>query len=75
MPAFIPKAQRVLYPVLGSVQLEGQLRRLNPDIHVYGHSHVNRQVETDGVSYINNAFGYPRETWTTSKQLLCIHEC
>lgn len=75
MPEFIPKAQRVLYPVLGSAQIEGQLRRLNPDIHVYGHSHVNRQVEIDGVSYINNAFGYPRETWTTSKQLLCIHEC
>jgi predicted phosphodiesterase len=74
MPDFIPSAQRVLYPVLGSVQLERQLRRLNPGIHVYGHSHVNRQVKIDGVSYINNAFGFPRET-RTLKQLLCIHEC
>jgi predicted phosphodiesterase len=75
MPEYIPGAQRVLYPVLGSVQLESQLRRLNPAIHVYGHSHVNRQVKIDGVLYINNAFGYPDETRTTSKQLICIHEC
>ena len=75
MPDYIPSVHRVLYPVLGSVQLERQLRKLNPGIHVYGHSHVNRQVKIDGVSYINNAFGYPSETRTTSKQLMCIHEC
>jgi len=75
MPEFIPGTQRVLYPVLGSFQLERQLRKLNPDIHIYGHSHVNRQVKIDGVSYINNAFGYPNETRITSKQLMCIHEC
>jgi hypothetical protein len=44
-------------------------------MHVYGHSHINRRVEIDGVSYINNAFGYPSETAITSKRLLCIHEC
>jgi predicted phosphodiesterase len=73
MPEFIPSAHRILYPVLGSVQLERQLRKLNPDIHVYGHSHVNRRVKIDDVLYINNAFGYPSET-RTSKQLMCIHE-
>ncbi len=73
MPEFIPSAQRFLYPVLGSVHLERQLRRLNSGIHVYGHSHVNRQVEIDGVLYINNAFGYPTET-RTLKQLMCIYE-
>lgn len=75
MPEYIPSSQRVLYPVLGSVQIERQLRKLNPDVHIYGHSHVNRQVKIDGVSYINNAFGYPSETRITSKQLICIHEC
>ncbi len=74
MPQFIPAVHKVLYPVLGSEQLEQQLRRLSPDIHVYGHSHVNRRVKIDGVSYINNAFGYPSETWATSKSLVCIHE-
>jgi hypothetical protein len=75
MPDFIPCASRVLYPILGSSQLDPQLRRLNSHIHVYGHSHVNRNVKIDGVSYINNAFGYPHETRITSKHLVCIHEC
>jgi len=75
MPGFIPNQHKLLYPVLGSVELERQLRRLNPDIHVYGHSHFNRQVKIDGVSYINNAFGYPSETRITSKRLICIHGC
>lgn len=74
MPGFIPTVHKLLYPILGSRRLERQLRRLNPTIHVYGHSHVNRHVKIDGVSYINNAFGYPSETWITSKSLACIHE-
>ena len=75
MPGFIPSARKLLYPILGSAQLDQQLRKLNATIHVYGHSHVNRQVTIDGVSYINNAFGYPNETRITSKRLICIHEC
>jgi predicted phosphodiesterase len=75
MPSFIPASKRFLYPVLGSARLDGQLRELNSSIHVYGHSHVNRSVELDGVLYVNNAFGYPNETRIAAKQLLCIHEC
>ena len=74
MPGFIPSAKKLLYPILGSAQLDLQLRQFNSNIHVYGHSHVNRHVEIEGVSYINNAFGYPSETWITSKRLMCIHE-
>jgi predicted phosphodiesterase len=75
MPAFIPAEGRLLYPVLGTTRLDQQLRRLNSRIHVYGHSHVGRHVTIDGVSYINNAFGYPSETWITTRGLKCIHEC
>ena len=75
MPGFIPRESRALFPVLGTVRLEAQLRGLNADLHVYGHSHVNRHVSIDGVSYINNAFGYPSETGIASKSLMCIHEC
>ncbi len=75
MPEFIPCAHKLLYPILGSTRLESQLRRLNSSIHVYGHSHVNRNVKIDGVTYINNAYGYPHETWITSKSLTLIHEC
>jgi len=75
MPDYIPLACRFLYPVLGSTQLDGQLRSLNSRMHVYGHSHVNRHVTIDGVSYINNAFGYPSETIVALKRLVCIYEC
>lgn len=74
MPWFIPSSGKVVYPILGTELLEKQLRRLQSQMHVYGHSHVNRQVKIDGVTYINNAFGYPAETRITSKKLVCIHE-
>lgn len=74
MPSYIPCISRQLYPVLGSTRLDRELRALRSSIHVYGHSHVNRQVTIDGVTYINNAFGYPNETFIASKRLVCIHE-
>jgi predicted phosphodiesterase len=74
MPSYIPAAKRMLYPVLGSWRLDSQLRQLGSTLHVYGHSHVNQRIDIDGVTYINNAFGYPNETRITAKQLLCIHD-
>jgi Icc-related predicted phosphoesterase len=74
MPSGVPKKHRILYPVLGSSKLESQVRRLKPKIHVYGHSHINRNVTFDGVSYINNAFGYPQESSIAAKHLMCIYE-
>jgi predicted phosphodiesterase len=74
MPASIPPAKRILYPVLGTSRLERQIRQLRPSLHVYGHSHVNRRVTIDGVSYINNAFGYPGEAHIAAKRLVCVYE-
>ncbi len=74
MPDFISERNRVVYPVLGSVLLERQIRQICSDIHVYGHTHVNRRVDIDGTVYINNAFGYPSEARITAKRLLSIHE-
>jgi predicted phosphodiesterase len=73
MPSYIPGAKRFLYPVLGSARLEEQVRALQSRIHVYGHSHVNRRIDIDNVTYINNAFGYPEETRIAAKRLLCIY--
>ena len=74
LPAGIPESVKMLLPILGTPRLEARIRALEPAIHVYGHSHLNRQIEIDGVTYINNAFGYPRETRIARKQLLCIHD-
>lgn len=72
MPPGIPKEQRVLYPVLGSTRLDSQLRQLKSRTHIYGHSHVNRNKLINGVTYINNAFGYPHEEHIASKRLVHI---
>jgi predicted phosphodiesterase len=74
MPHFVPAAYHYLYPALGSDLLEKQVRQLNPDIHIYGHSHLNRNVLIDGITYINNAFGYPSEGHFTRKELLCVFQ-
>lgn len=74
MPSYIPGHKRMLYPVLGSTTLEAQIRRLKPTIHVYGHSHVNRNLALDGVLYVNNAFGYPQEVSIAAKRLRCIYQ-
>lgn len=74
IPSYVSSRHRLLDPVLGSTRLERQLRALGSSMHVYGHSHINRRIELDGVTYINNAFGYPGEEWIASRGLLCIDE-
>jgi len=68
----IPKHKREIYPVLGSKRTDEQIRAAKAKIHIYGHSHVNRNVEINGVRYINNAFAYPSETMISRKRLLNI---
>jgi predicted phosphodiesterase len=74
IPDYIPHQYRYLYPVMGADILERQIRHLGASIHVYGHSHVNHRIALGGVTYVNNAFGYPSEVRTTAKRLLCIYE-
>jgi len=72
MPDRIPQEKRFIYPVLGSVRLDKQLRHIQPAVHVYGHSHVNRDVVLDSTRYINCAYAYPSETRISAKQLKLI---
>lgn len=72
IPSIVPKQHRLLDPVLGSTRIEAGLRGFKPEIHVYGHSHINRNVVLDGVRYVNSAFGYPHETRISARQLLCV---
>jgi predicted phosphodiesterase len=72
MPERIPEKRRMVYPVLGSESLGKQVSQLNPDIHIYGHSHVNRDIEVDDICYVNNAFAYPSEERISRKKLHCV---
>jgi hypothetical protein len=51
--------------VAGSPALDRQIRALNSVTHVFGHSHINCDRIIDGVRYVHNAFGYPKEGGTS----------
>ncbi|PYB75071.1 metallophosphoesterase [Rhizobium wuzhouense] len=72
MPARYPEKHKALFPVLGTDRLETQIRRLGSQKHFYGHSHLNRNKVIDGVTYINNAYGYPSETEISAKTILHV---
>lgn len=74
MPKFIPSRIKKIYPVLGTSHLEKQIRMLKPKMHIYGHSHLNRDLILDSIRYVNNAFGYPYETRIAAKRMLCVDE-
>ncbi|KAH7817971.1 putative Metallophosphoesterase [Monocercomonoides exilis] len=59
-----PRAElehKFLAHVVGSTLLESQIKRLGSTVHGFGHSHVNKDVVIDGVRYVQNAMGYPKE--------------
>jgi|WetSurMetagenome_2_1015567.scaffolds.fasta_scaffold30849_4 hypothetical protein len=47
--------------VAGDVGIEVQIRKIHPEIHIYGHQHRNRRRILDGVRYVSNCLGYPEE--------------
>ena len=61
-----------LRPVLGTDLIDAQVRQLGSFLHIYGHYHVNGRAERDNVTYINNAYAYPREAYIAAKKLLCV---
>ncbi len=74
MPSWIPASRRNVYPVLGSAALGEQVTGIAPDIHIYGHSHVNQVRKVGNTCYINNAFATPQESRIAAKQLCCVYD-
>jgi len=66
----LPKKEKLRFKSLGKVAgcdlLENQIRKLQSIIHVFGHSHINRDCVIDGVRYIQNALSYPKERSTAN---------
>lgn len=73
LPSYQSSMHKRLHPVMGTRLLNDQIHELRSDVHVYGHSHLNVRARKEGVEYVNNAFGYPHETFT-SKELSCVFE-
>jgi len=72
LPKYIPERFNYLWPVLGSRELGEQVSAIEPNIHIYGHSHVNQDIVLDGIRYVNSAFGYPNETYISKKKVKYI---
>jgi predicted phosphodiesterase len=47
--------------VAGSILIDEQIRKIGSQLHVYGHQHINRDRQIDGVRYIAHCLGYPNE--------------
>src|ERR1700694_1602177 len=74
---FLPAAESsrgFLRPVLGTDLIDAQVRQLGSFLPIYGHYHVNNRKELDNVTYINNAYGYPREAHIAMKKLVCVFD-
>ena len=52
---------RGLLRVAGSAAIERQVRALGAAVHVFGHSHIRRDLVLDQVRYVQHSLGYPRE--------------
>jgi len=55
--------------VAGCNLIERQIRELKSMIHVFGHSHINRDCVLDGVRYVQNALSYPKERYAARLEL------
>lgn len=68
-----------LTKVIGSDPLEEQIRRLQPHIHLFGHTHIPIDMELDGITYIQWPLGYYKESEKQCKPIyqtgpLLVHD-
>lgn len=61
----IPSADKLLFKglacVSGSRCIEQFLRRIGSCVHVFGHTHIDIDVQIEGVRYVQHCLGYPDE--------------
>lgn len=51
----------LLATVVGSDILESQIRRLQPNLHMFGHTHIPIDLTIEGLRYLQWPLGYARE--------------
>ena len=65
--------------ISGSDYLYKQIQRLQPDVHIFGHTHIPIDITLDGVRYVQWALGGPREqkdlTWLPAQGgMMCVFD-
>lgn len=70
----MPEKRYLLEPrlmnVIGSDVLETQIRRLQPHLHLCGHTHVPIDMTLDGIDYVQWPLGYAREATLQCTQIV-----
>ncbi len=51
---------KALPQVAGSMLIEKQIRQLGSNVHVFGHTHIKRDIVFEGIRYVHNPLSYPR---------------
>jgi len=71
----LPEKRYLFLPTLmeavGSRFLGERVKRIKPDLHIFGHTHINWDMTIDGTRYIQAALAYPNE-WRTRPASLAI---
>mmetsp|Transcript_2591 Transcript_2591/g.7734 ORF Transcript_2591/g.7734 Transcript_2591/m.7734 type:complete len:392 (-) Transcript_2591:713-1888(-) len=71
----IPEKRYLFLPTLtqavGSRFLGDRVRRLKPDLHVFGHTHINWDATLDGTRYVQAALAYSNE-WKSRPSSLAV---
>lgn len=50
---------KALPQVAGSALIEKQIRQLRSEIHIFGHTHIKRDLFIEGIRYVHNPLSYP----------------
>lgn len=62
-PELLPRVKYLRFKglplVAGSTGIERQIRRIQPRVHVFGHTHIPADTVIDGVRYVQNDFRRP----------------
>ncbi|ELR17623.1 Ser/Thr phosphatase, putative [Acanthamoeba castellanii str. Neff] len=61
LPKRIFLLNKTLPLVVGDERLDEQIRRIGSQVHVFGHTHIDKDKVIDSVRYVQNAFGHPAE--------------
>jgi hypothetical protein len=68
-----PEKKYLLEPnmtkVIGSQFLEAQIRRVKPQLHIFGHTHIPIELTLEGTRYVQWPLGYAREKDTSTSDV------
>mmetsp|Transcript_6521 Transcript_6521/g.15027 ORF Transcript_6521/g.15027 Transcript_6521/m.15027 type:complete len:363 (-) Transcript_6521:111-1199(-) len=77
-PELLPEKRLLYFPpiakAVGSRHLGERIRRMAPDLHIFGHTHYGWSAQLDGTHYLQACVAYPRERTDRPFSVYCTGE-